>query len=135
MSIRADTTSDRAVSAGPFNDGFKRRVYTGVIRLNNPSGGGSCERHPHRHTGTCRRQRGTSLLIALILLAAITFLSVSGFNAGTANLRSVAGSVAILEATSAAQAAIDRTISSTLFTTQPQAVAAAPIDVDIDGDG
>ena len=24
--------------AGPFNDGFKRRVYTGVIRLNNPSG-------------------------------------------------------------------------------------------------
>ena len=75
------------------------------------------------------------MLIALILLAAITFLSVSGFNAGTANLRSVAGSVAILEATSAAQAAIDRTISSTLFTTQPQAVAAAPIDVDIDGDG
>jgi type IV pilus assembly protein PilW len=27
-----------AGSAGPFSDGFKRRVYTGVIRLNNPSG-------------------------------------------------------------------------------------------------
>jgi type IV pilus assembly protein PilW len=25
-------------TAGPFADGFKRRVYTGVIRLNNPSG-------------------------------------------------------------------------------------------------
>jgi hypothetical protein len=75
------------------------------------------------------------LLIALILLAAISFLSVSGFNAGTANLRSVAGSGAVLEATSAAQAAIDRTISNTLFTTQPEEVAVAPIDVDIDGDG
>jgi hypothetical protein len=81
------------------------------------------------------RQRGTALLIALILLAAITFLSVSAFNAGTANLRSVANSEAISEATAAAQAAIDRTISSSLFTTQPEAVAAAPIGVDIDGDG
>lgn len=76
-----------------------------------------------------------SLLIALILLAAISFLSVSAFNAGTANLRSVGNAEALLEATSAAQAAIDRTISNTLFTTQPDAVAAAPLDVDIDGDG
>jgi hypothetical protein len=82
-----------------------------------------------------RKQRGTSLLIALILLAAITFLSVSGFNAGTASVRSVASSAAVREATSAAQAAIDRTISSTLFTTLPEAIAAAPIDVDIDGNG
>ncbi len=27
-----------AGTAGPFSDGFKRRIYTGVIRLNNPSG-------------------------------------------------------------------------------------------------
>ena len=27
-----------AGTAGPFGDGFKRRVYSGVIRLNNPSG-------------------------------------------------------------------------------------------------
>ena len=74
-----------------------------------------------------RKQRGTSLLIALIMLSAITFLSMSAFNAGTANLRSVANAEAVLEATSAAQAAIDMTISSTLFTTQPEAVAAAPI--------
>jgi hypothetical protein len=76
-----------------------------------------------------------SLLIALILLVAISFLSVSAFNAGTTNLRSVGNAEALLEATSAAQVAIDRTISSTLFTTQPEAVAAAPIHVDIDGDG
>lgn len=88
-----------------------------------------------RPIASIRMQRGAALLIALILLAAITFLSVSGFNAGTANLRSVANSEALLEATSAAQAAIDRTISSILFTTQPEAVAAAPIGIDIDGDG
>ena len=92
-------------------------------------------RRARRPIAAVRRQRGTSLLIALILLAATTFLSVSAFNAGTANLRSVANSEAVLEATSAAQAAIDRTISSALFTTQPEAVAAAPIGVDIDGDG
>lgn len=91
--------------------------------------------HVGRSTAPPRVQRGTALLIALILLAAITFLSVSAFNAGTANLRSVANSETLLEATSAAQAAIDRTISSILFTTQPEAVAAAPIAVDVDGDG
>jgi hypothetical protein len=76
-----------------------------------------------------------SLLLALVLLAAISFLSVSAFNAGTTNLRSVGNAEALMEASSAAQAAIDLTISSTLFTTQPDTVAAAPIDIDIDGDG
>ena len=85
---------------------------------------------PHR-----ARQRGVSLLIALILLAAITFLSVSAFNAGTANVRVVGNTEARQEAHAAVQAAIDQTISNTLFTTDPAAVAAAPIDVDIDGDG
>jgi hypothetical protein len=92
-------------------------------------------RRTGRPVSRARKQRGTSLLIALIMLSAITFLSMSAFNAGTANLRSVANAEAVLEATSAAQAAIDMTISSTLFTTQPEAVAAAPIGVDIDGDG
>lgn len=84
----------------------------------------------------CRsRQRGVSLLISLILLAAITFLSVSAFNAGTTNVRAVGNTVARQEAQAAAQAVIDRTISNELFTTDPQAAAAAPIDVDVDGDG
>lgn len=85
--------------------------------------------------GTRARQRGVSLLIALILLAAITFLSVSAFNASTTNVRSVGNTEARQESQAAAQAAIDRTISNELFTTDPQGAAAAPIDVDIDGDG
>jgi len=76
-----------------------------------------------------------ALLMALILLAAITFLSVSAFNAGTTNLRAVSNTQARQEAQSAAQAAIDLTISNMLFADDPVAVAAAPIDVDIDGDG
>lgn len=95
-------------------------------------------RPSRRRTATgspVRAQRGLSLLIALILLAAITFLSVSAFNAGTTNLRVVGNTEVRLEAQSAAQAAIDRTISNMLFVTDPAAVAAAPIDVDIDGDG
>ena len=74
-------------------------------------------------------------LIALILLAAISFLSVSAFNAGTTNLRVVGNTEARQGAQAAAQAVIDQTISNTLFTTDPAAVAASPIDVDIDGDG
>lgn len=80
-------------------------------------------------------QRGVSLLIALILLAAITFLSVSAFNAGTTNLRAVGNAEVRQEAQSAAQAAIELTISNSLFTTDPVAVAAVPIDVDVDGNG
>lgn len=88
-----------------------------------------------RGAARAEKQRGVTLVIALILLAAITLLSVSAFNAGTTNLRAVTNTAARQEAHSAAQAAIDRTISSALFTTDPAAVAAAPIDVDIDGDG
>lgn len=80
-------------------------------------------------------QRGVSLLIALILLAAITFLSVSAFNAGTTNLRAVGNTEFRQEAQSAAQAAIELTISNNLFATDPAGVAGAPVDVDIDGDG
>lgn len=87
------------------------------------------------HHAVTRRQRGVSLLIALILLAAITFLSLSAFNSSTTNLRAVGNTEARQEARAAAQAAIDLTISNTLFTTDPVAVAAAPVDIDIDGDG
>lgn len=88
-----------------------------------------------RQRAAARRQRGVSLLIALILLAAISFLSISAFNAGTTNLRVVGNTEARQGAQAAAQAVIDQTISNTLFTTDPAAVAASPIDVDIDGDG
>ena len=84
--------------------------------------------------GMAGRQAGGSLLIALILLAAITFLSVSVFNAGTTNLRAVGSTEARSQALAVAQAAVDQTISNTLFTTDPAAVAGAPFAFDLDGD-
>lgn len=92
-------------------------------------------RSASRHAAGRHAQRGVSLLITLILLSAILFLSLSAFNAGTTNLRAVGNAEARQEAQAAAQAAIDTTIGSALFTVDPVAVAAAPIDVDIDGNG
>jgi hypothetical protein len=80
-------------------------------------------------------QRGVTLIISLIMLVALAMLSVWAFNSGTMNLRVVGNSQARQEVVSAAQAAVELTISSPLFSQQPAAVAAAPIPIDVDGDG
>lgn len=82
-----------------------------------------------------KQQRGATLIIALVLLLALTLMGLWGFNLSTSNLRVVGNTQARAEALSAAQAALERTISSPLFTTQPQAVAASTIDIDMTGDG
>ena len=69
------------------------------------------------------------------MLVAMSMLAVWAFNAGTTNLRIVGNGQSRQQALSAAQGAIEQTISSTQFITNPQAVAANPIAVDIDGDG
>ena len=81
------------------------------------------------------RERGATLIVALILLVAMAMLSVWAFNTGTTSLRVVGNSQSRQEVVTAAQAAIELTISSPLFIQQPAVVAAAPIPVDIDGDG
>lgn len=81
-----------------------------------------------------RRQRGATLIVALVLLVAMSMLSVWAFNTGTTNLRVVGNSQARHEAVAAAQAAVEMTLSSPLFITDPVAVAAATIPVDVDGD-
>jgi PilX N-terminal len=81
------------------------------------------------------RQRGATLVVALILLAAMALLSVWAFNAGSADVRIVGNSQSRQEVVTAAQTAIEATISTPLFVQQPTAVAAAAIPVDIDGDG
>jgi Tfp pilus assembly protein PilV len=82
-----------------------------------------------------RRQRGIALPVAVALLAAMGLLAAWAMRSSAMNIRVVGNTQARVEATAAAQAAIERTISSAAFSQQPAAVAANPIPVDVDGDG
>lgn len=82
-----------------------------------------------------QRQRGATLVVALIFLVILSLLAVAAFNGTNTNLRVVANNQARDEATAAAQVAIENTISSALFTTNPDGVEANPVSVDIDNDG
>jgi len=79
-------------------------------------------------------QRGATLIIALIMLVALAMLSAWAFNGSQMNMRVVGNSQARQEVVGAAQAAIELTISSQMFATDPVAVAASAIPVDVDGD-
>ena len=81
-----------------------------------------------------RAQRGATLIIALIMLVALAMLSAWAFNGSQMNMRVVGNSQARQEAVSAAQAAVELTISTPAFSVDPVAVAASPIPIDIDGD-
>jgi hypothetical protein len=81
------------------------------------------------------RQGGMALVMALLFLAIIAMFAVTSFTASTTNLRVTGNMVARNEALFASQSIIEQTISSTAFTSDPNAVAAAPYPVDIDGDG
>ena len=81
------------------------------------------------------RQRGVTLIVALIMLVALAMLAVWAANTSTTNMRTIGNTQARQESLSAAQSAVEQTISSKLFITSPAAMAAAPIPVDVDGDG
>ena len=91
-----------------------------------------CRRNFRRHTQ--HAQRGVTLIVALIMLTALGLLAGWAVKSGTTNLRIVNNMQARQEAFSAAQAAIESTISSANFSQNPAAVAANPIHVDLDGD-
>ena len=82
-----------------------------------------------------KRQRGVTLVVALIVLVLMALGAAQAFKGSTNNLRVVGNAQARQELTSAANDAIEQTLSAPLFTTDPTAVAAAAIPVDIDGDG
>lgn len=84
---------------------------------------------------TLNRQRGATLLVAMIFLVLMSLFAISAFKSSTSNLRIVGNMQARQESVAVAQKAIEQTISSTLFTTNPQQVANTPLPVDIDGDG
>ena len=81
------------------------------------------------------RQRGATLFVAMIILAALSLMAAWAFNSSTMNLRVVGNSQTRAEVFAAGQTAIEQTISSPAFMQQPLVVAAAPITIDVDGDG
>ena len=82
-----------------------------------------------------RRQQGATLVVALIFLILMAFFAISAFNGSMTNLRIVDNMQVRQEAVSAAQVAVETTLSSTQFSTNPDTVAANPVPVDIDGNG
>jgi Tfp pilus assembly protein PilX len=88
-----------------------------------------------RRIASAGAQRGYTVVVALIMLTALALLAASAVRSGSTNLRAVGNMQSRQEALASAQAAIERTISTPQFTSQPAAVAARPIAVDLDGDG
>lgn len=86
-------------------------------------------------TSPKQQQRGAALFVVLVILLALAWLGLSGFRITGQHLQIVGNSQVREHATAAAQRAIEQTISSDLFARDPVAVAAAPIDTDVDGDG
>lgn len=80
-------------------------------------------------------QQGVTLIVTLIVLMALSLLAAWAVTSGTANLRVVGNQQAREEALSAAQNAIETAISTSDFTLKTAALSAAPIAVDLDGDG
>ena len=80
-----------------------------------------------------RSDRGVTLIVVLIFLLLITMFSVSAMRASTTNLRVTQNMAARQEATGAAQAGIETTISTPAFQAASAAVATT-VNVDIDGD-
>jgi uncharacterized membrane protein len=81
------------------------------------------------------RQRGATLITALIMLVALAMLAIWAFNTSTTNLRVVGNTQARQESLAVAQAAVEQTISSSMFVKEAATVAASPIPVDFDNDG
>jgi hypothetical protein len=82
-----------------------------------------------------RSQRGATLFVVMVLMFAMAWFAMSAMRIGRQNLSMVGNRQAESQATAAAQGAIEQTISSDAFTKDPKAVAAVPVQTDIDGDG
>lgn len=80
---------------------------------------------------TRHRQRGTALVVSLIMLTLITLLVVSAMNLASTSFRSVSNTQFRDESIAAANFAIQQVIGSA-FTAAP---AAEPVNVDLDDDG
>ncbi|MBA5606091.1 hypothetical protein H3H36_12055 [Duganella sp. FT3S] len=88
------------------------------------------------------RQRGFTLIVALVMLLLITMLAMTSFNLGKSNLQVVANMQHRNEAIAAADQTLEEVISSTQFFTTPTDAVPSPCNgtpntrcVDSNGDG
>jgi Tfp pilus assembly protein PilX len=90
---------------------------------------------------THHRERGMTLVMALILLILLTVLALTSFSLGNSNLQIVSNMQQREQAVAAAHQVIEETISSTRFFSTPEAAITNPCGapnqrcVDTDGDG
>ena len=87
-----------------------------------------------RHPRTLPRQRGTTLLIALIFLVILTLFAVSGMNTGVINLRTANNAQMMIEAEYAAQQQIEAVLSGVAPFVTAVLGAATTTNVDVNGD-
>lgn len=82
---------------------------------------------------TLRRQRGSTLIVGLIMLVLITLMVLSAFMLSSTNLKSVGNMQHRSEAIGAANAAIERVISSAAIFTTPasQAITVGDYSVNV----
>lgn len=80
-------------------------------------------------------QRGATLVVALIFLVLMSLFAISAFNSSSNNLRIVGNSQAVQESLSAAQMAVETTISTPEFHKNPDGIAESHINIDMNGDG
>lgn len=77
------------------------------------------------------KQRGSTLLIALVMLVLLTLIALSSMNATTTSIQVVGNAQFREEADAAGQKAIEQVLSSSDFQTTPP----VPQNIDINGDG
>ena len=83
------------------------------------------------------RQRGATLVVALIFLAILCLFAVAAYKSSSTNLRVVGAMQARQEGLAAAQVAIEAAISTTDFAYNPSGFVTnnSPTSVDIDNNG
>lgn len=81
------------------------------------------------------RQQGVTLIVAMVMLLLMSLMAANAFKSSLNDLRIVGNTQARQESLAAAQKAIEETISSSIFATAPETVAATPVTIDIDGNG
>lgn len=85
--------------------------------------------------GTPHRQRGATLLITLVILLMLALIGFTAIGTSRMNQQVVGNAQFRQEAQAAAQQAIEYVLSSQVFTSNPDFVAANPIPIDVTGNG